>query len=138
MGKNMFKSKIKALVLVVALVGCVVPAMAQRTFHAYRPHAEQKDSVKTLKWEPHLSVSTGFIGSNYGDNRLFTSVAPSLDFRPNDRWRLTGGFLMWLVAMPLSTVLVGATHGMCRPLPSLLQRHSGLMIMIFSGFHSLW
>lgn len=92
MGKNMFKSKIKALVLVVALEGCVVPAMAQRTFHAYRPHAEQKDSVKTPKWEPHLSVSTGFIGSNYGDNRLFTSVAPSLDFRPNDRWRLTGGF----------------------------------------------
>lgn len=44
------------------------------------------------KYEPHLSVSTGFMGTNYGDNRLYTSVAPSLIVRPNQKWTLGAGF----------------------------------------------
>ena len=50
------------------------------------------DTVKLSRWEPHLSVSTGFMGTSYGDNRLFSSVAPSLTFRPNDRWAVNAGF----------------------------------------------
>ncbi|MCQ2273723.1 MAG: hypothetical protein MJZ86_02905 [Bacteroidales bacterium] len=44
------------------------------------------------KYEPHLSVSTGFFGTDFGDNRLYTSVAPSLIVRPNSKWTLMGGF----------------------------------------------
>ena len=50
------------------------------------------DTVKLSRWEPHLSVSTGFIGTSYGDNRLYSSVAPSLTFRPNSRWAVNAGF----------------------------------------------
>lgn len=52
----------------------------------------QKDSVRLSKWEPHLSVSSGFMGTSWGDNRLYTSVAPSLTYRPNERWSFDGGF----------------------------------------------
>lgn len=48
-------------------------------------------NVSMPKLEPHLSVGTGFMGTNYGDNRAFTSVAPSLVYRPNQRWTLIGG-----------------------------------------------
>lgn len=50
------------------------------------------DTAELSRWEPHLSVSTGFMGTSYGDNRLFTSVAPSLTFRPNDHWTVNAGF----------------------------------------------
>ncbi len=50
------------------------------------------DTVKLSRWEPHLSVGTGFFGTSYGDNRLFTTVAPSLTFRPNSRWTVNAGF----------------------------------------------
>lgn len=89
---NVFKKNIRAMVLAVGMVICAVPLVAQRPFHPGRQIVEAKDSVSAPKWEPHLAVSTGFIGSNYGDNRLFTSVAPSIDYRPNDRWRLNAGF----------------------------------------------
>lgn len=58
-------------------------------------HAQWKNNADTLnlsRWEPHLSASTGFIGTSFGDNRLYTSVAPSLSFRPSDRWTLNAGF----------------------------------------------
>ena len=32
------------------------------------------------------------MGSSFGDNRLFTSVAPSIVYRPSDRWTLSAGF----------------------------------------------
>ena len=51
----------------------------------------QQDTVSS-KWTPHLSVGTGVLGTSHGENRLFNSVAPSLIFRPNDRWALEGGF----------------------------------------------
>ena len=50
------------------------------------------DSVRLPRWEPHLSVTTGFLGTGQGDSRLFTTVAPSVTFCPTSRWRLTGGF----------------------------------------------
>lgn len=50
------------------------------------------DSLQLPKWEPHLSVTTGFMGSSFGDNRLFTSVAPSMTYRPSDKWTLSAGF----------------------------------------------
>lgn len=50
------------------------------------------DSVQPPKWEPHLSVTSGFWGSSNGDNRLFTSVAPSLTYRPSDKWAVNAGF----------------------------------------------
>ena len=88
----MLKHSIRLLILAVVMTGCAVPLSAQRTYNPNRPLKEIKDTVRTPKWEPHLSVSTGFIGSSFGDNRLFTSVAPSLAYRPNDRWRLSAGF----------------------------------------------
>ena len=50
------------------------------------------DTLQLPKWEPHISVLTGFMGTNYGDNRLYTSVAPSLTYRSNDKWQLHAGF----------------------------------------------
>lgn len=51
-----------------------------------------RDTAYLPKWEPHLSVTSGFMGTHYGDNRLFTSIAPSLTYRPSDRWTLHAGF----------------------------------------------
>lgn len=56
------------------------------------PDGIGNDSVRMPKWEPHLMVGTGFMGSANGDNRLFTSVAPSLVYRPSNRWVVSGGF----------------------------------------------
>lgn len=50
------------------------------------------DTIRLPKWEPHLAVSTGFLGTSFGDNRLYTSVAPSLVYRPSDKWTVVGGF----------------------------------------------
>ena len=69
--------------LVVGMVS-VAPSRAQ-----WRDDA---DTVKLPRWEPHLSAGTGFVGSSYGDNRLFTSIAPSLTFRPNGCWTVNAGF----------------------------------------------
>ena len=60
--------------------------------HLYADTCTASDTLVLPKWEPHLSVSTGFMGTSYGDNRLFTSVAPSLVYRPSDKWTLVGGF----------------------------------------------
>ena len=49
------------------------------------------DAYSLPKWEPHLSVTTGFTGSSYGDNRLYTTIAPSITFRPTKRLSFTGG-----------------------------------------------
>ena len=88
----MFKNIIRTLILTIGLAGFALPVCAQRTYNPDRPLMEIKDTVKSPKWEPHLSVSTGFLGSSHGDNRLFTSVAPSLAYRPNDRWLVSAGF----------------------------------------------
>ena len=53
--------------------------------HLYADTCTASDTLVLPKWEPHLSVSTGFMGTSYGDNRLFTSVAPSLVYRPSDK-----------------------------------------------------
>lgn len=53
---------------------------------------EEGDTLRLPKWEPHLAVTTGFLGSTSGDNRLFSTVAPSLTLRPSDRWTLNAGF----------------------------------------------
>lgn len=50
------------------------------------------DSVTFSKWEPHLFVETGFMATNYGDNRAFTTVAPTLTYHVNERLSFTGGF----------------------------------------------
>jgi len=50
------------------------------------------DSLKLRQVEPHLSVSTGFIGNSRGDNRVFTSVAPSFTYRANEKVTFMGGF----------------------------------------------
>lgn len=50
------------------------------------------DTIRLPKWEPHLAVSTGFLGTSFGDNRLYTSVAPSLVYRPSDKWTVVSGF----------------------------------------------
>jgi len=74
--------------LVAALLLCVagvVPTHAQ-----WRCDADT--TVALSRWEPHLDVTTGFMGTNYGDSRLFTSVAPSLTFHPNSRWEINAGF----------------------------------------------
>jgi len=53
--------------------------------------AQGADSLRVPRWEPHVGVTTGFLGTGHGDNRLFTTVAPSLTYRPTERWSLTGG-----------------------------------------------
>lgn len=78
------RKKYQIGVLLLFFLAAAVPSRAQ--------WRSQADTVTLPKWEPHLSVSTGFVGSSYGDNRLYTSVAPSLTFRPNDRWTINAGF----------------------------------------------
>ena len=68
------------------LVGLVTVATAKAQWRS------DADTVQLPRWEPHMSVGTGFVGTSYGDNRLFTSVAPSLTFRPNGRWTVNAGF----------------------------------------------
>ena len=75
---------ISSWILLVCLMA-VVPARAQW-------ERGVTDTVRLPRWEPHLSVCTGFMGTSYGDNRLFSSVAPSLTFRPNARWTVNAGF----------------------------------------------
>lgn len=53
---------------------------------------EVPDSVMLPKWEPHLHVGTGFMGTSYGDNRLYTSVSPSIIYRPTNKLSFAGGF----------------------------------------------
>lgn len=53
---------------------------------------EKFDTLALPKWEPHLYVGTGFMGTNRGDNRIYSTVMPSLTFRPSDKWAITGGF----------------------------------------------
>ena len=78
------------IVLVIAMV-CPMGLVSGQ-----RPVMEKTaaDTIVMPKWEPHLTVGTGFMGTSYGDNRLFTTVAPSLKYCPNDRWTISGGFRM--------------------------------------------
>lgn len=55
-------------------------------------HVQDQDTVVMPKWEPHMSVTTGFVGNSYGDNRLYTSIAPSVTFRPTKKLSFVGGF----------------------------------------------
>lgn len=73
--------------MVAAVLACLVSV---GTGHAQ--WKSDSDTVKLSRWEPHLSVNTGFMGTSYGDNRLYTSVAPSLTFRPSSRWAVNAGF----------------------------------------------
>ena len=75
---------LRYLILALLCLVAAVPARAQWKCDT--------DTVKLSRWEPHVSVSTGFIGTSYGDNRLYTSVAPSLTFRPNGHWAVNAGF----------------------------------------------
>ncbi len=74
--------------IVAAVLVCL---MSMGTGHA-QWKSEADTTLKLPRWEPHLNVSTGFMGTSYGDNRLYTSVAPSLTFRPNSRWAVNAGF----------------------------------------------
>lgn len=85
-GKSIMMSKIeyKIAMLALAFLAFIMPVRSQWKCSV--------DTVAFPKWEPHMSVSTGFMGSSYGDNRLYTSVAPSVTFRPSVRWTLNAGF----------------------------------------------
>lgn len=50
------------------------------------------DTVILPRWEPHLYVATGFVGSDYFGSRVFTTVAPSVTYRPNARLEMNAGF----------------------------------------------
>lgn len=54
--------------------------------------AAQGDTLRLPRWESHFAATTGFLGTGHGDNRLFTTLAPSVTFRPSPRWAVTGGF----------------------------------------------
>lgn len=86
-----------SFVVLVVLLGAFVPGVRAQ----WLPYAERAaccmDTAGVLqaelpKFEPHLSVGTGFFGTSFGDNRLYTSVAPSLVYRPSKKWTLMGGF----------------------------------------------
>ena len=74
----------KHIVLIIALLLglCGSNASAQRA---------TGDTLRLPRREPHFSATTGFLGTGHGDNRLFTSLAPSVTFRPTARWAITGG-----------------------------------------------
>lgn len=88
------------IVLILAGFGSRVCAQWQPYYPGTMYRIDNADTIDDLshvcvelpKYEPHLSVTTGFMGTNYGDNRLYTSVAPSLVVRPSKRWTLIGGF----------------------------------------------
>lgn len=72
-------------IIIVLMLGIWLPAKAQ--------HIQERDTI-VPRWEPHISVTTGFVGSSYGDNRLYTSIAPSVTFRPTKRLSFVGGIGM--------------------------------------------
>lgn len=73
------------------MAAMLVCLMSLGTGHA-QWKSESDTTARLPRWEPHLNVSTGFMGTSYGDNRLYTSVAPSLTFRPSSRWTVNAGF----------------------------------------------
>ncbi len=77
---------------VVLRAQCLLSGSDYLRSHSYTDTCNALDTIFLPKWEPHLSVSTGFMGTGYGDNRLFTSVAPSITYRVDDKWTITGGF----------------------------------------------
>ena len=79
----MKRKGIRVLVFVAALL--LQTAMVQAQY-IYTGRHTGSDTLRLPKWEPHLAVATGFMGSSAGDNRLFTTVAPSLTYRPSSRW----------------------------------------------------
>lgn len=61
--------------------GRFVPVEQSKYFH--------KDTLS--KWEPHISIGTGFIGATFG-SRAYTTVAPSVRYHLNDRLSFSAGF----------------------------------------------
>lgn len=95
----------KHIILIIALVANLWPAAVPA-----------QDTIP--RWEPHLSATTGFVGTSFGDSRLFTTIAPSLTFHPSSRWSLTGGFRV--------TADYGLdAHYMADPVRSLAPRRNG-------------
>ncbi len=85
----MKRKGIRVLVFVAALL--LQTAMVQAQY-IYTGRHTGSDTLRLPKWEPHLAVATGFMGSSAGDNRIFTTVAPSLTYRPSSRWTVNAGF----------------------------------------------
>lgn len=78
--------------LLFLLLACLASAQAQRRpYYCDRLMPESQDTLFS-KWEPHLAVGTGFMATSRGDNRLFTSVAPSLTYHASDRLSFYGAF----------------------------------------------
>lgn len=85
--------KLKYIVAAVLMLGSLaVQAQWRLYYEAPFDTVADFDTITFPRWEPHLSVGTGFFGTSFGDNRIFTSVAPSLSYRPNSRLTVNGGF----------------------------------------------
>lgn len=84
---------IRYIVAAVLMMGSLNLWAQWRPYHeAVFDTVEDFDTISFPRWEPHLSVGMGFFSSSFGDSRVFTSVAPSLSYRPNDRLTVNGGF----------------------------------------------
>lgn len=83
--------KLNKTITILLLLACVFSVQAQRRPFYDRLMDESQDTVFS-KWEPHLAVGTGFMATTRGDNRIFTSVAPSLTYHANDRLSFYGAF----------------------------------------------
>lgn len=85
--------KLKYIIAAVLMLGSLsVRAQWHPYYKAQLDTAADFDTIAFPRWEPHLSVGTGFFGTSFGDNRIFTSVAPSLSYRPNSCLTVNGGF----------------------------------------------
>ena len=80
----------KILTITVLLLCCFPLVRAQAPLK--EKQSATSDTIKLPKYEPHLSVGTGFMATSNGDNRIYTSVAPSFIFRPSSRWTIKTGF----------------------------------------------
>lgn len=65
--------------------------MSFSMFAQWNRNAEKSLNDSISKWDYHLSVGTGVMG-NRDDARCYTLVAPSISYRPTDRWKINGGF----------------------------------------------
>lgn len=82
-------TKLTGILIMLALA---TPVTAQYRVPRTLCDSAYRDTIVLPRFEPHLYLGTGFVGTNYGDNRLYYEVAPSFVFCPNNRWTVNAGF----------------------------------------------
>lgn len=88
----------------------------------------QSDTVQTKsKLQPHYTVGTGITAIN-GEVRPYTNVGAQLDYEFNDKWAVTGGFMIYNEWNQNHYLLHGRTPYSLAP-----RKHNSSLIVLNAG-----